>query len=119
MIKSRLRILRDYLLKIAPEKVQAKRKRKFNLRRWRCNTSACAIGSACFHPVFRKLGLKWNRWYPQFKTAEGWDAVENFFGLTSLQAVSLFFYQYYPSQGATTATEVAERIEKFLSTGRI
>lgn len=86
-----------------------------------CGTSACAIGSACFYPEFKKLGLctkECNAGFePRYKDYRGWDAVEKFFGITERQALYMFQYSSYKNDNVGPK-DVAKRIKKFLKDGK-
>lgn len=55
-----------------------------------CGTTGCAIGWATAIPVFRALGFKMKDSEPTFDGEHGWDAVANFFELTTSETKCLF-----------------------------
>lgn len=67
-----------------------------DLQNWTCGTTACAIGHAASHPWFIERGFKLDEryGYPVFhkvkgeklQSWEGWEAVEEFFGLTGYKS---------------------------------
>lgn len=88
---------------------------KFDLSKWKCGTTACAIGWACSDPSFNEQGLRMTHfshlgehtlYCPILRFGnrkeEGWDAVTQFFDITREQADYLFAnWTYQPSQGTT------------------
>jgi hypothetical protein len=63
-----------------------------------CGTVACAVGWACAMPEFNKAGMFFNpnNGGPNYTTGDGeawysWEAVSNFFGISFLQALMLFY----------------------------
>lgn len=68
-----------------------------DLKHWRMQTScgyaACAIGHACFDPVFNELGLKWTFGQPKYKQEVGWDAVDLFFEFEQYKTSRILFQQ--------------------------
>jgi hypothetical protein len=115
VIKIRLKILRDHLVKISNK---PQRGRKFDLIEWRstCGTSACAIGEACYIPALRARGLKFNRheWHPQYLCLLGLSAVDEFFGLTPRETRYLFMPLSYPVNDWHSPLAVADRITAML-----
>lgn len=102
----------------------------FDLKHWRmqtdCGYAACAIGHACFDPVFNGLGFKWTFGQPKFKSDTGWDAVDRFFGFEQYKTSRILFqYDSYKKQHQNQVTHlpihvrqakmVAIRIEAFQS----
>jgi len=101
---------------------------KFNLSNWRCGentsdsylldnncgTTACAVGWACSMPELKAEGLGFLS-CPEFEDERSWEAVEKFFCLTSSQAHNFFSEQGYGDGRRTSAKQVAERIEDYLS----
>jgi hypothetical protein len=126
---------------------------KFDLSVWRypvyrekscgvleqCGMSACAIGLACLHPPFRKLGLGFanaghpvytpmmsNPMYTPTKVVGdpvfdpdatfNWEAVGRFFDIDEHSAEWLFSVCFYnKTESITTPGEVAQRIREFLT----
>ena len=93
---------------------------KFDLSGWHCGTAACAVGSACFHKPFMKMGLTLNihTQSPAYKGSYNWVAVEEFFGLTFTEAIHLFSRQKYPCYmedghpDEPTTKDVIKRVRK-------
>jgi hypothetical protein len=95
-----------------------------------CHTAACAVGWACAYPPFKEQGLSFLRGLPFYReevySHEGWDAVEEFFSLTSDEATDIFhpFYsntslplrdgEYSGPRALTDKEMVMRRILKFL-----
>ncbi len=81
-----------------------------------CGTTACAVGHACCVPEFQAQGLRWsaNMLTPEYAGETSWAAVEEFFGLSYLNAQLLFSHTKYDTGLKTTPTQVAERIEDFI-----
>ena len=93
-----------------------------------CGTTACACGYAGLDVWFRKQGFRFgtpgNNWRDSMNTNilfksphsdviyEGFEAVQEFFGLTSIQALHLF----YNEPGYRTVDHVIDRLIKFSST---
>jgi hypothetical protein len=115
VIKIRLKILRDHLVKISKK---PPRGRKFDLTLWRnaCGTSACAIGEACYIPALRARGLKFNRyeWRPQYLCLLGLSAAAEFFGLTPSESAYLFMPISYLVNDWHSPLAVAARITAML-----
>lgn len=92
---------------------------KFNIGRWHCGTSACAVGHACCSPAFQEQGLSLRKYdwecEPAFDGETSWEAVEKFFDIKPSAASYLFYDREYPNEGETTALEVADRIESFIA----
>lgn len=97
-----------------------------------CGTTACAVGWACSLPEFQAQGLTWGTdenytgGYPIFTLPDmpdyhsGWNAVEEFFDISYPTAEYLFSADEYPEVYpgmATSATAVADRIEKVIAPG--
>lgn len=87
------------------------------LQKNECHTAACAIGLACTSGAFASEGLRYrllrgsDTICPVFGAADNWDAVEEFFGLTTKQASHLFDQDSYKcSVGEAAARSVAHRI---------
>ena len=68
-----------------------------DLKHWRvetgCGYAACAIGHACFDPVFNELGLTWTFGQPKFKREVGWEAVDAFFDFEQYKTSRILFQQ--------------------------
>lgn len=81
-----------------------------------CGTTACAVGHACCVPEFQAQGLRWapEQLMPEYAGKTSWAAVEEFFGLSYLNAQLLFSHTRYDTGLRTTPTQVAERIEDFI-----
>lgn len=118
-----LAILRDHLRDNVKDAV-------FNIRRWSnvgmqeefkepCGSSACAVGHACFIPLFRTLGLELvktngsNEYFPMFNRKTDIDAAVAFFELSYKDASSLF-YSHVRSEDPTRL-EVVKKITEFLN----
>ena len=109
--------LADLMETIAPE--------KFDLGLWstrtECGTVCCAVGHACLDRWFRSQGfgpverddIGINIFIPSFRNFSGFDAVEQFFGLTNLFATFLFVENSYVTHPAHPS-EVAIRIRLFV-----
>jgi len=89
------------------------------LKNIECGATACAIGWAAHIPEFRKLGFELfyngGAVVPSYKGTRNWEAVQNFFGLTSSEALHLFSMYSYPKENGTLPFEVANRIDKFVA----
>lgn len=137
MIKDRLTLLADRLVRVNPD--------KFNLGQWFCNTivedegdpcgfAGCAVGYACVMPEFNALGLhrpdaagqgQWRVGEPVFTEPgtgtvyESWAAVRAFFDLTPAEAVYLFQdYSYEVSGHEMVSPEmVAARLRSVVAAG--
>jgi hypothetical protein len=85
-----------------------------------CHTSACAVGLACLSGEFVNDKLSYrmtpNSIEPIFEGAEGFDAVNKFFGITNKQFDHLFTAEAYdgPTCGPEAALAVAARIRKLI-----
>lgn len=93
---------------------------RFDISDWQCGATACAVGHACLSPYFQAQGLRLRKDYdgvtPIYDQHDGWDAVERFFDIDAGTAEHFFYRSEYPGGGeTTTADEVADRIELFLS----
>lgn len=55
-----------------------------------CGTTACAVGWACSFPELQEQGLIYKDFFPYYEDNMGWAAVHSFFGLTRLEADTLF-----------------------------
>lgn len=90
-----------------------------------CGTTACAVGLAVLSGAFEEDGLfnsagEFAREVdPGFKDMIGWEATEEFFGLTGTQSSFLFLKGSYhgktPTQGADGERAVAQRIRDFVA----
>ena len=92
----------------------------FDLEKWHCGTTACAVGHACVTAAFTNqgLGLRGNargKMMPAFAGEVEWDAVCEFFEIGDGNAEHLFAANRYISGGNTAPAEVADRIESFLA----
>jgi hypothetical protein len=115
MNRERLQQMVTMLRGLLPEK-----RENFDIGEWTCGTSACAVGTACFHPWFNEQGLHINDCGgPEFDLWHGWHAVEQFFELSSNEARDLFCGVRYPSGDDTKPDEVADRIESFLKEAEV
>jgi hypothetical protein len=86
-----------------------------------CGFAGCAIGWAGMCPTFKKQGFRieideCDDIVPTFGLWHHWEAVEVFFGLAPLQAVSLFAAQSYTDSQHGDPLAVARRIEELLET---
>lgn len=112
----RLAILARHLRKVSPK--------KFDIRFWSgCGATACAFGHACSIPAFKKAGLRlvtvlFKLKSPRFDGLCGYAAANAFFTLQPFGMTTrsewLFSPNAYSSGNATTAKEVARRIENFI-----
>jgi hypothetical protein len=113
MYKERLLKLADFLGQVPVE--------QFDLARWRCDSSACAVGWACTMPAFIAEGLKIAHdglgWFPAFKGRGGWEAVDFFFELNPYDSEYLFDEGCYDGETKASPAEVADRIRKFIESG--
>lgn len=107
---ARLQRLITILQSVPPE--------QFDLGIWKCGTTACAVGWACADPAFIAQGLrhfpgvgptydKPGREPNEFYTH--WRAVEEFFGLSDVQAFRLFSSHSYAAD-RPVPQDVADRI---------
>jgi hypothetical protein len=115
MHRARLEMMINMLRRLRPDGETG-----FDLERWHCGTTACAVGHACVTPAFKDQGLHLHRnahgkMTPAFDGEIGWDAVCEFFEIGDRNAEHLFSANRYISGGKTTSTEVADRIESFLA----
>lgn len=78
-----------------------------------CGTAACAAGYAGLNPWFRRKGFITDRIKGdvRFNDETGFDACEDFFGLSDEQALALFT----PNLGHETPKQVAKNIRKFVA----
>ena len=111
MHKERLEQMVVVLRSLPPE--------KFDISDWQCGTSACAVGHACTSPVFKEQGLglryDFDGITPTYGVHYGWSAVEEFFELGMRDAEHLFYVSEYSNRALTKPSEVADRIEAFLT----
>lgn len=98
-------------------------------KRGTCNTSACAIGHAGAIKAFRDAGFylqgesyyHYHEWsfVPVYETDDliyqNWDAVAEFFGISSDTAHHLFMAEHY--KGKATPRDVAARIRELVAGG--
>lgn len=98
-----------------------------------CGTVACAVGWACRVPAFHRLGLssetRCGVTEPLYhdpetdpggdNTREGWDAVEQFFGLSQVSANYLFSSYQYNHGNSARPSDVAARIRDFVASGGV
>jgi hypothetical protein len=114
----RLTILAD-MLDTVPET-------RFDLREWKCGTTACAVGWACSNKQLQEQGLSYDD-APTYDGVRGWRAVDKFFefagppiggatkkGTTKI-AVRLFDADSYPDHA--TPKMVAMRIREVIQAG--
>ena len=109
-------------------------KSKFDLSEWaqgevsentppnECGTVCCAVGFAMQHKPFNDQGLSIDTVFdydtganvsiPKYLERSSWNAVENFFGLTLLQAKYCFHGSWY--QENPTPLDVSEHIQHIL-----
>jgi len=125
--KQRLQTLANFLRTVPPE--------KFDLWDWRsaphtslpltdedlitdedlktCGTTACAVGWACSMPEFQTEGLYYDGHTPIYAPVDAqplsyWRAVEEFFGLSYIEAQWLFSVECYSTP---SLWRVIERLE--------
>ena len=119
--KQRLQTLANFLRTVPPE--------RFDLENWRsaphtslpitdedlktCGTTACAVGWACSMPAFKAEGLYYNGHMPVYAPVDAqplsyWRAVEEFFGLSYIEARWLFSDKCYSTPSLWS---VIERLE--------
>lgn len=118
----RLSLLADRLEQIAITPFE-KRERQFDLRHWwleGCGTAACAIGEATEMPAFRRLGLEricdiYSGYVPKYKRFSHWEAVEQFFGLSTYGAELLFCASNYDLNEKRDPAAVASRIRDLIA----
>jgi len=81
-----------------------------------CKTAACAVGWATTIPAFRRAGLTTDSsGWPIYSEWGGFNAAEQFFGLTEDDALHLFASSYrYRLADLTRPTTVARRIREFV-----
>ena len=97
-----------------------------------CGTQACAIGLACLSDAFAGEGFTYRAdgmglipvlIGPHCHEVEtGWNAVEEFFGISPLTARKLFGKDWYsngPTDGPLAARRVASRITRLLNGGKL
>jgi hypothetical protein len=99
---------------------------RFDMKRWACGTTACAMGHACTIPSFRRAGLRlvedfgWGTITMStiaFGKILGMQAAAELFDISYLTANRLFHAGNYPKPNPTPA-EVAERIERLVREGK-
>lgn len=94
----------------------------FNMRSWctstPCDTAACALGSAAFYKPFIKLGLEIalddGTLVPRFSKFFGYEAGQQFFGITEHEAGRMFDPDTYPPNNnwnPITTEQVARRVK--------
>jgi hypothetical protein len=105
------------LAKVKGNKIQLKSTDVHKIRT--CGFAACAVGWACTIPSFRKAGLRLtatldNKFMmiPKFDGQTGFEAVEEFFGITGNTASYLFESDAYGQSGKPRPKTVANRIRK-------
>lgn len=82
---------------------------------WKCETTCCAVGHACNHPIFIEQGLHWDsNNYPAYKELTNWSAVEAFFDISENVAEYLFSEDSYPVDQIITPQSVIERINDII-----
>lgn len=115
----RLERIAELLRTVAQTPVN-ERPQEFDLEKWYCLTSACAIGLAALNPWFQKQGLCLQRedkegpYIPVFGRFEGFEAVEKFFEISNLQSRLLFFPDEYSPCDWGNPLAVARRVESLL-----
>ena len=119
LYKDRLTKLGDFLATVPPE--------RFDLGNWRnkgqggrdsdiddealrtgCGTTGCAIGWACTIPEFKDAGLSYIGYPVLGDGLRGFQAVEEFFGLSHMEAMYLFSSRRYKDNAGPD--DVAERL---------
>jgi hypothetical protein len=141
MIKKRLIILRDALLKFDESNKRKRRKIHFNMRRWAtkrpehlrgvgappgCGTACCALGLGATLPELKKLGLSLHFAFDgmavvRFKGlgyADGYQVAEKFFRIGYEDAEYLFNphkYTDFACMDSITPKMVADRIDELLN----
>ncbi len=92
-----------------------------------CGTAACALGSAALYAPFMKKGLRLTNLQngaPIYKDTEGFEAGEEFFGITGVESYYLFDPRSYEDEHEDTgdildvtpamvSARVQELIEKY------
>lgn len=110
MNKERLEHLCEVLVNVPPE--------KFDLKAWKCDTAACAIGWACIDKQFNKQGFRFTKEVsgyhatPRFGGNFGWPAVQEFFDISGDRALKLFSGTSY--EEPATPLCVIKRIRKYI-----
>lgn len=87
-----------------------------------CGTVACVLGLACMYPPFQKEGLRLNtNDEPEFNGKYTYKAGQEFFDITSYQAVELFDPDRYPYEPITQkmVDRVIVKIDQLLEHGRV
>lgn len=82
----------------------------FDIREWRCGSTACAIGWACYDEVLKREGLHMDVDTPMYKDDISWDAVMKFFDIGYNKAVELFC-----ESTSDTARDVINKIKAYLA----
>ena len=82
----------------------------------KCGTAACALGSACLYPPFRKMGLRYDAdQIPYFRNHREFAAGAVFFGISEDEAKWLFMSARYGIQpDAIFPRMVARRIKHLI-----
>ena len=85
-----------------------------------CGFTACAVGHACLDSRFNKLGFELGSSdEPRFLNRSSWDAVNQFFEISSSTSTILFTESHYSDhlKGNALVVQVRRRIEKLLELG--
>lgn len=113
------------LLKLADHLENNVMDHEFDMKEWKCGTTACAVGHAASIPSFQRAGLKlvsyrmkvsgdgYKAFCPIYKGDYGYLGVANFFGIGVDEAHSLFDPDEYPIDRRDVRT-VAKRIREFV-----
>lgn len=112
---------KEALLKVA-EILDKVNPEKFDLKGWKCGTTACACGHAAMDPWFYEQGFSIKGLEPyltiSYKGLQGWDAIEEFFDLNINDSFYLFeedsYEDGFEKNKKTPPLEVADRIREFV-----
>lgn len=117
MNKGRLLKLADLLETVDPSRFDMDRWHsgsRFNENKLKfgCGTTACAGGWACTIPSFKRAGLYISGRRPNYKGGLGFEALEDFFGITSRQSRAIFLDSGYPYH--VHPIDVARKIKRLV-----
>ena len=65
-----------------------------------CGTTGCAVGWACTIPEFKEAGLAYKDYTVSYDGLRGFQAVEEFFGLSQMEAMYLFSEASYKANAS-------------------
>lgn len=90
----------------------------FGMPRFRCDTAACALGSAALDPWHNAQGLRFpkkDEWVPYYGgSTDGVEAGRRFYGITYGESEWLFIPAYYPVRRDVRPTDVIARVNSLI-----